>query len=137
PHRARAAHPPLAGGTNMQFQVECFENVEAFSRLWTAAEGAAEARERFHDAPLRRVMNLNVEAKSAEDAADAVWEIGNAPWDPTDAEGVAWDHRSVRSMSSGDVVVVHTPDGPVAYGCLFAGWLRLETLPLNIVAALA
>jgi hypothetical protein len=119
----------------MQFQVECFENVEAFRG--NIFDDSDKTRRRFHDAPLRRVMNLVVEADTAEDAPEVAYDIGNAPWNPTDAEGVAWDHKNVRSMSGGDVVVVHTPDGPVAYGCLFMGWLRLSQLPLNIVAALA
>lgn len=120
----------------MRFTVECFENVDAFTRLWTDAEGAVEARERFHDAPLRRVMNLTIEADRVTAVPDEAFEIANAPWNPTDAEGVEWDHANIRSMSSGDVVVVHTPDGPVAYGCLFMGWLRLTNLPLSVEVAL-
>lgn len=122
----------------MKFQVECFENVEAFGhRDSIHAAGFVQEDFPFHTAPLRRVMNLMVEANTSEGAAQEAWEIGNAPWNPTDVEGVAWDHQNVRSMSGSDVVLVHTPDGPVAYGCLSMWWLRLEQLPLNIVAALA
>lgn len=122
----------------MRFQVECFENVDAFGHpdsphaAWFVKEDFP-----FATAPLRRVMNLTVEAETSEGAADEAFHIGNAPWNPADSEGNIWSHNSVRSMSSSDVVLVHTPDGPVAYGCLSVGWLRLEQMPLNIVAALA
>lgn len=131
----------------MRFQVECFENVDAFGvnrTKWLFAkneydrdEDKSEAVEAFRTNAFRRVANLTVEANTAQGAADAAFEIANAPWEPEDLEGVRWPHQSVRSMSSGDVVLVHTPDGPVAYGCLFIGWLRLPQLPESIVAALA
>ncbi len=122
----------------MRFQVECFENVEAFVPFDSPyrQRGVTYETFPFDTAPLRRVMNLTVEAETSMGAADEAFHIGNAPWSPADAEGVAWD-PSVRSMSSSDVVLVHTPDGPVAYGCLSFGWKRLERLPLSIEAALA
>lgn len=114
----------------MRFPVECFENVEAFSKFYDTAE-------KFDDHTvfgLRRVANLTIEAPDAMTAANDAFEIANAPWEPADAEGVTWDHQRVRSMSSGDVVVVHTPDGPVAYGCLFIGWATLppEMFPAGV-----
>jgi len=120
----------------MRFQVECFENVEAFTldapTIWTDQHV-----DRFIKAPLRRVANLVIEADTSNDVLGTAWEIGNAPWNPTDADGVAWPHDKVRSMSSGDVVVVHTPDGTVAYGCLWFGWTPLPQLPLSVAAAMA
>jgi len=131
----------------MEFQVECFENVDVFTvrdakvpflaNAYDPEQDMTSATNGFMYAPLRRVMNLRVEAERAEYAADVAFEIANAPWQPHDLDGVMWDHERIRSMSSGDVVLVHTPDGPVAYGCLFMGWLRLERLPHGSVAALA
>lgn len=123
----------------MRFNVECFENVDAFGNRGSIhnAIGVTGESFPFATAPLRRVMNLTVEAENSGGAADLAFHIANAPWNPADAEGVVWPHHRIRSMSSSDVVLVHTPDGPVAYGCLSFGWKRLEYLPQSIVAALA
>lgn len=122
----------------MRFEVECFENVDAFGRNGaTPYRGPGfDAAFPFHTAPLRRVANLTVEADTSMGAADEAFVIANAPWEPQDAEGRTWPHHQVRSMCSTDVVVVHTPDGTVAYGCLSVGWATLPQLPLNVVAAL-
>lgn len=120
----------------MQFKVECYENTSMFNPEvperpfivhkedvpWVLAQ------------PMRLVVTLTVEAENSNEAADVAFEIGNAPWEPADVNGVVWPHRAARSMSSGDVVVVHTPDGMVANVCLFAGWARSTAYPLAISA---
>jgi len=60
-----------------------------------------------------------VEAASAEAAAEAAFAFGgNHP-----ELGVTWAHRSV---STGDVVVVETPDGPAAFACDAFGWAPVD-----------
>jgi hypothetical protein len=112
----------------MHFKVECYEHPMPFRQLWLNHQDA----EDIYGTPLRLVHGFVVEADSAEGAAQVAWEIGNAPWEPTDYLGQKWDHTKVRSMSSGDVVVVETPDGHVGYLCLSIGWTTVEPWRLNI-----
>ena len=113
----------------MRFTVECYENPDAFQNIWTE-----QTANKVLGSALRLVQGFEVEAESAQGAADEAFAIANAPWNPEDALGQTWDHTRVRSMSSGDVVVVHTPDGPVGYVCLFAGWTTVEPWLLKIAA---
>lgn len=118
----------------MRFKVGCFENAEAFAGertplFWRDDQAS---RDGFASAPLACIATYEVEADASEDACEAVYRIGNAPDFPTDLRGRRWP--LARSMSCGDVALVDTPDGPVAYGCVGAGWLRLEALPAEIAA---
>lgn len=70
---------------------------------------------------LRKVVTLTLEtAYGSRGAADAAFVAGNSPYSD---QGVA-EYRTaqVRSLSVGDVVVVHTPDGPGVYACESDGW---------------
>lgn len=111
-----------------RFTVEVFEHPMPFRQLWN--EQNAEA---VYDAKMRLVHAFIVEAKDPEDAADKVFEIGNAPWNPEDAVGETWDHTKNRSFSMGDVVVVKTGQvEPNGYVCLSLGWAPVEPWRLDI-----
>ncbi len=71
------------------------------------------ARHRAGDR-LRFVERFDVVATSALYAAEVGFAIGNLDADRHPDAEVYRSHH-VRSVSVGDVVVVHTPDGPAAY----------------------
>ena len=107
-----------------RYTVECFETTTLFERaegrpviFRTQADAAWAARQ-----PHRKVVTLALDETSAEGAAHRAFEIGNAPWEPTDDEGVAWPHRGARSLSSGDVLIVRGGAAPVAIVCMSFGW---------------
>lgn len=123
----------------MRYTVECYENQRAFTPDPTRPFPIDERALAWVEAsPMLLVAVLTVEADSPRHAADVGFEIANAPWNPTDAKGFAWPHDKVRSMSTGDAVLVHRPrPGPaaavmVAYACLWAGWAPVS--PADLIA---
>ena len=111
----------------MKAIVECFENREAFGPnspvFWEEEQAAG------FNSPLRYVARFVVEVQNLLDARDAAFEIGNAPWQPTDTEGAGWPYNR-RSLSSGDVVVVSSASGDdeaTAWLCCSFGWAQLDT----------
>ena len=119
----------------MEFRVDAYENTGLFPRVraddypffFDTAEDAAWAVSQ----PNRLIAIFLVEADTAQAAADKVFEIGNAPWEPADLLGKRWDHKRYRSQSSGDNVVVHTPDGPVGYTVMYMGFKTFCPSDLN------
>jgi hypothetical protein len=113
----------------MRYTVEAYENQSLFKGepgtpvLFTDPEHAAWAVAQ----PTAHVCILNVEASSVEGAANAAFEIANAPWEPADLTGATWPHRRSRSMSSGDIVYVRTPNGNVGFVCMSFGWHRISS----------
>lgn len=119
----------------MRFQIACYENTNAFTREAPfPIIDKPEVLAWLKTSDLVLAARFAVEASSAEEAADVAFAIGNDPSEPADLDGHRWDHTNYRSMSSGDVVLVRTPDGPVAYACLSIGW---KALPPDIVSAQA
>lgn len=122
----------------MLYTVECYENQSLFRGepnapfLFTEREHASWAIAQ----PNLLVAVLSVEADSAEDAANKAFEIANAPWNPTDSMGFAWPHDRIRSMSSGDAVVVTNSAVLAGFVCGSWGWLPFRRYDLNIVRAI-
>lgn len=70
------------------------------------------------------------EATDASSAAELSFVAGNAPHDtPAVLEYRSW---RVRSLSVGDVVRVHTPEGPVAVVCESTGWAPIDLAEYTI-----
>lgn len=89
------------------------EGLAIFSRL----RGASKARPGDR---LRKVVTLTLDADDSRRAADAAFEAGNSPYVSPSVR--AYRAAQVRSLSTGDVVVAHTPDGPGTYVCESSGW---------------
>lgn len=62
---------------------------------------------------LVKVGEFEVTAASALEAAECAYAIGNG----ASAQSADYYAAKVRSFSTGDVVVVDTPDGPAAFTC--------------------
>ena len=74
---------------------------------------------------LVHVGTLEVEAESTETVLEVVFDIGNGMSDePGDSD--TYYELARRSLSVGDVVVIHTPDGPLIRACASAGWDSIE-----------
>lgn len=109
----------------MRYALRCLENQRLFTdpdRPWLVDESAVPW---IVASEMREVARFEVEATSVLDAAGEAFNLGNDPSEPADLNGARWPHRSVRSMSSGDVVEVGTPDGPVLVAVLSWGWAML------------
>jgi hypothetical protein len=119
----------------MRYTVECYENQSLFKGepgspiLFTNEQHAAWAAVQ----PNLLVALLSVDADTPESAADKAFEIANAPWNPTDSVGFAWPHDRIRSMSSGDSVLVRNSATFEAFVCGSWGWLPVRRYDLNIV----
>lgn len=74
---------------------------------------------------LVHVGTLDVAAESAQAALEVVFDIGNGASDEP-GESAAYYAFARRSMSVGDVVMIHTPDGPQVSACASAGWDSIE-----------
>lgn len=82
---------------------------------------------------LHLILSLNLEAESTVGAAEAAFAAGNSPYD--DDDGVLiYRAKMVRSLSCGDVVVVHSPDGPATYSCESIGWESVDFGDFAILA---
>lgn len=81
---------------------------------------------------LDRVALLLLDAPTAARAADAAFAAGNSPYD-TDPGVLEYRAAEVRSLCVGDVVVVHTPDGPAAYACEPIGWTSVNLADFEVV----
>ena len=119
-----------------RYSVECFETTTLFERVEgrpvifrTQADAAWAARQ-----PKRLVVTLDVECEKPSDAADLAFEIGNAPWEPTDERGIAWPHGSARSLSSGDVVIVRGSGPATAIVCMSFGWQTVTLASVMVPA---
>jgi hypothetical protein len=97
------------------------EGLAIFSRLRRSA--AARPGDR-----LRHVHTATVTAPSSLWAADVAFALGNGAHADSDAY---YAHR-IRSVSVGDVVVVHTPDGPAPHACQSSGWADVALADFEI-----
>lgn len=132
------------------FKVDIFHNVtttgeaaakgdEDCARLVAADAGYAECSAPFSrlagpktqpDDRLRKVVTLTLEAGDSYGAADAAFEAGNAPFDTPATR--AYRAARVRSLSTGDVVVVHTPRGADNFACESVGWASVALSDFEI-----
>lgn len=71
--------------------------------------------------PLARAHEGTVDCENMDDVPEYVFVMLNRDDRPN-------AHRA-PSLSVGDVVVVHTPDGDIAYACESLGFSRLDTTP--------
>lgn len=101
------------------------ESPAAFSRLGGLKKARSGDR-------LRKVVTLMLEtAYGSRGAAEAAFVAGNSPY--SDQGVTEYRAAQVRSLSVGDVVVVHTPDGPGAYACESQGWQDVALADFEIV----
>lgn len=115
-----------------RFKVECYENLRTFRAPPWLFDDIPETVEWIVQSPFVHVVTFVIDEESAEDAAHEAFYQGNVG--PGDVEGNVWPHRAHRSMSTGDIVIVETPDGKVPYACLAIGWKQLPPdLSLSLV----
>jgi hypothetical protein len=62
--------------------------------------------------------------------AEKAFEVGNSPYSDQDID----TYRSwrVRSLSMGDAVRIHTPDGVVVLACLAVGWTEIDPTEYDV-----
>lgn len=73
------------------------------------------------------LCTLQLEAASARDALEMAYLAGNAR--DSDVPGSReYDRYASRSMIVGDVVLVHTPDGPLIAYVDSVGWVDIEDI---------
>ena len=77
----------------------------------------------------RYVTTLRLEAPTARATLEMAFAAGNA--NDVDVPGSReYDRYGERSLSVGDVVVVHTPDGPLIVWVDSIGWRDIEDIDL-------